>query len=69
MLGNRFRVYSLVILLIVVVSGTMTAPYAGIAAGEPTPGFGIIERIAIYAILAWVAGLAIMLLRRRDTAT
>lgn len=67
--GKRFRAYALATLLVVFLSGAMTAPYAAqIAAGEPTPGFGIIERITIYTTLAWIAGLAIAVLRRRDAA-
>jgi hypothetical protein len=47
------------------VFGALSAPYgARLAAGEPTPGFGIIERITIYASLLWVAVLAVALLRR-----
>ncbi len=76
-LGRRFRVYSLGTLALIVVFGTLTVPYAArLAAGEPTPGFGIIERIHIYGWLAWVAVLAIALMRRapsraasRTTAT
>jgi CubicO group peptidase (beta-lactamase class C family) len=76
-LGRRFRGYSLGTLALIVVFGTLTVPYAArLAAGEPTPGFGIIERIHIYGWLAWVAVLAIALMRRapsraasRTTAT
>jgi hypothetical protein len=64
-LGKRFRTYSLITLLTVVVFGTLAAPSgARLAAGEPTPGFGIIERINIYASTLWIAVLSIALLRR-----
>jgi CubicO group peptidase (beta-lactamase class C family) len=67
-LGNRFRVYSFATLLILIVFGALSAPYgARLAAGQPTPGFGIVERILIYSSLAWVAVLAIALLRRQGT--
>jgi hypothetical membrane protein len=63
-LGKRFRVYSFATLLIVIVFGAVTAPYAALLAiGQPTPGFGILERINIYSSLVWVAVLAIALLR------
>jgi hypothetical protein len=64
-LGRRFRSYSLVTLLIVVAFGALAAP-AGkrFATGEPTPGFGIIERINIYSSLLWFAVLGFALLRR-----
>ena len=64
-LGKRFRVYSLATLLTVMVFGALAAPYgARLAAGQPTPGFGIIERVNVYATLLWVAVLAIALLLR-----
>jgi hypothetical protein len=67
-LGKRFRAYSLVTLLVVIAFGALAAP-AGkrFATGEPTPGFGIIERINIYASLLWIAVLGIALLRRPAT--
>ncbi len=64
-LDKRFRIYSFATLVTVIVFGALTAPYATrIAAGQPTPGFGIIERIDVYSSLLWVAVLAIALLRR-----
>jgi hypothetical membrane protein len=68
--GKRFRAYSAATLLIVVAFGGLTAPYgARLAAGQPTPGFGILERIHVYAFLLWVAVLAVALLRRPGTPT
>jgi hypothetical protein len=65
-LGERFRVYSLATLLTVVVTGALMAPGgARLGAGQPTPGFGILERVNIYLSLLWVAVLAVALLRRR----
>ena len=64
-LGNRFRVYSFATLAVLVVFGALTAPFgARLAAGQPTPGFGILERINIYSSLLWIAVLATALLRR-----
>jgi hypothetical protein len=36
---------------------------AQIAAEQPTPFFGVMERITVYGYLTWVAALAIVLLR------
>jgi CubicO group peptidase (beta-lactamase class C family)/hypothetical membrane protein len=64
-LGRRFRLYSLGTLLTVVAFVALTAPFAArLAAGEPTPGLGIVERIGVYAWLVWVAVLSSALLRR-----
>jgi len=52
-----------------IVFGAIAATYgARLAAGPPTPGFGIIERITIYASMLWVAVLSIALLRRPQSA-
>lgn len=68
-LGKRFRIYSLGTLLTVVLFGVLAAPSGTrLAAGEPTPGFGILERINIYASLLWIAVLSIALLRRPTIA-
>lgn len=64
-LGKRFRVYSLATLAVLVVFGALTAPFgARLAPGQPTPGFGILERVNIYSSLLWMAVLATALLRR-----
>lgn len=67
-LGRRFGAYSVASLLVIIAFGAISVPFgARLAAGQPTPGFGIIERIHVYAFLLWVAVFAIALLRRRDT--
>jgi hypothetical membrane protein len=64
-LGKRFFIYSVATLLTVVLLGVLTVPFAGrLAAGEPTPGLGIVERMMIGAWLLWQSLLAIALLRR-----
>ena len=63
-LGRQFRIYSYATLLIVIAFGLMAGMYgARLAAAQPTPGFGIVERINVYASLLWVAVLSIALLR------
>ena len=45
--------------------GALAAPYgARLAAGEPTPGFGLVERISVYSSLLWIAVVSITLMRR-----
>ena len=63
-LGQRFRIYSFATLGVLVVLGAVSGYYgARLAAGQSTPGFGVVERVLIYAFLAWAATLGISLLR------
>jgi len=62
--GRRFRVYSLATIAVLLVSGTLTSLYGPrIAANQPTPGVGILERIDLAGYLVWTAVLAVALLR------
>jgi Protein of unknown function (DUF998) len=66
--GNRFRLYSIASLVILVVFGALTfrdAPKVG--ANLPTPLIGVWERINIGVFLLWVVVLALALLRVPDT--
>jgi Protein of unknown function (DUF998) len=64
--GPRFRTYSYATIVILMVFGGLTAPYAPrLAAGRSTPWMGVLERINIYAYLIWVAALAVSF-RRSD---
>lgn len=65
-LGRRFRMYSIATMVVVVAFGAWTGTYAArLAAGLPTPGMGIIERIDVYAAMLWTAVLSSALLRTR----
>jgi hypothetical protein len=65
LLGHRFRIYSYATLAALLGSGAWTGVEgAKLAAGEPTPWLGAVERIHIGAYLLWVAVLAVALLRR-----
>ena len=64
-LGKRFRLYSFATVLIVIGFGALTSTFAArLAAGEPTPGMGIVERIDVYSALLWLGVLGVALLRR-----
>jgi hypothetical protein len=60
-----FRLYSIGTLVTLLLVGMWSIFVGGaqIAAGQPTPFFGLMERITVYGYLAWVAVLAIVLLR------
>ena len=63
--GKLFRVYSLLTLLTLIVTGVwagMDGPR--IAANLPTPWLGVRERINVYGYMLWLAVLAVVLLRR-----
>src|SRR3954447_11052517 len=67
--GNRFRLYSIATMVILLAFGALTAPDApNIQANLPTPWVGVWERINIGVFLLWVVVLATMLLSARDTA-
>jgi hypothetical protein len=66
--GKRFRIYSLITMVILITFGIFTgidAPRVG--ANLPTPYVGIWERINIGVFMLWVIVLAIALLRVRQT--
>jgi hypothetical protein len=68
-LGKRFRRFSFATLLVAIVSGALTVPFAArVAAGLPTPGLGIVERIDVYSCLLWIAVLSVALLRAPRSA-
>jgi hypothetical protein len=60
-----FRLYSIgtLVTLLLVGMWSIFVGSAQIAAGQPTPFFGLMERITVYGYLAWMAVLAVALLR------
>jgi hypothetical protein len=65
LLGQRFRIYSYATLATLLGFGAWTGVEgAKLAAGEPTPWLGVVERVHIGAYLLWVAVLAVALLHR-----
>jgi hypothetical protein len=63
-LGKRFRVYSIVTIVIVLACGAVTGTYASrVQADLPTPWVGVWERISIATFMGWIAVLATALLR------
>jgi hypothetical protein len=64
--GKRFRIYSLVTFVLVLVFGALTfSEMPGIGRNEPTPLVGAWERIDIGLFLIWIVVLAIVLLRKQ----
>lgn len=64
-LGRRFRLYSFATLAVFLMTGAATFAYVSrMAAGEPTPWLGVVERVSIYGYLLWVAVFGIALLRQ-----
>jgi hypothetical protein len=62
LLGGQFRSYTYWTMTVLLLFGLMTALYVPrLAAGQPTPGMGLVERANIYAYLLWVAALAVAL--------
>lgn len=69
-LGRRFRLYSIVTLVVLVVFGVLTAlDGPRISANLPTPLVGVWERINMGAAVLWIMVLAITLLRKPAYST
>ena len=67
-LGNKFRIYSIFTILVLIVFGTLTGiDSKHIRTGEPTPLIGIWERINIGAFLVWASVLSVVLLRSKKS--
>ena len=65
--GERFRLYSIATMVILVSFGALTGlDGPRVAANLPTPWIGVWERISIGAFLLWVVVLAVALLCVRD---
>jgi hypothetical protein len=63
-LGERFRYFSIAMAVTVLVAGGYVGTTTSdVAAGDPTPWMGFVERVSYGAWLVWMAGLAIVLLR------
>jgi uncharacterized protein DUF998 len=68
-LGERFRIYSIVTLVILLATGAWNGTYvSSIQADLPTPWAGVWERITSTAYMVWVAVLATALWRPRNSA-
>ena len=68
LLGRRFRYFSYATILAIVVFGVWAGTQIGqMGENQPTPWLGIVERGSVYAIMLWVAVLAIGLLRAQKS--
>jgi|SRR5215208_1379209 len=68
LLGRRFRYYSYATILAIVVFGVLAGrQISQMGENQPTPWMGIVERGNVYAIMLWVAVLAIGLLRAQKS--
>lgn len=63
--GKKFKIYSIATILLIIGFGIIAGAQAPkIAANQPTPGLGILERINIYSYMLWIAVFSVMLMRR-----
>jgi hypothetical protein len=64
--GRRFRLYSILTIVIVILFGSLAGYVAGTestAVSQSAPWFGVMERINIYSFMLWAVVLAVLLLR------
>lgn len=63
--GVRFQLFSVVAALVVLLTGAWSFAFAErLAAGDPTPWLGLIERVSIHGFMAWNAVFALALAGR-----
>lgn len=68
-LGKRFRYFSITMMITTVAAGGYVgSTTSDVAAGDPTPWMGVVERLSYGSWLLWMAVLAIVLLRRDNYA-
>jgi hypothetical protein len=66
-LDRGFRIYSAITVVLMLAAGAVVSTQiAAIAANQPTPWMGLVERISVYGPMIWMAVFALTLLRRRD---
>ena len=64
-LGRGFRIYSTITVVLMLAAGTVVGTQiAAIAANQPTPWMGLVERVSVYGPMIWMAVFATALLRR-----
>ncbi len=67
--GRRFRTYSIVTIVAVLVAGSLTfLASPGVADNESTPWIGITERVAVFGSMLWISSLSLALWRRPHQA-
>ena len=68
--GMGFRIYSITTIVVMLVAGIVPSTQVqAIAAGQPTPWMGVIERVSVYLPVAWVGVLAGVLLTANSAAS
>jgi hypothetical protein len=66
-LGRRFRIASIGLAVAMLVGGGLSGLYGpSMAANQPTPWLGVVERVSVYGYLLWVALLAAAMWREAD---
>ena len=66
-LGRGFRLYTgLTVLAMLSAGAVVSTAIPAIAADQPTPWMGLVERISVYGPIIWLAVLALVLMRERQ---
>jgi hypothetical protein len=61
--GRFFRLFTaLTILAMLAAGGIVSTAIPAIAAGEPTPWMGLVERVSVFAPMVWMAVFAVVLM-------
>lgn len=63
--GRKFRIYSILTIIVFLASGgIMSMDVPKVATNDSTPLLGVIERIAVFSPMIWIAVLSAILLKR-----
>ena len=65
-LGRGFRLFTAVVVIAMLAAGAVVSTaIPAIAAGEPTPWMGLVERVSVFAPMVWMGVFAVVLMRER----
>lgn len=65
-LGRGFRLFTAVAVIAMLAAGAVVSTaIPAIAAGEPTPWMGLVERVSVFAPMVWMGVFAVVLMRER----
>ena len=67
-LGRRFRIFSGITIFLTLAAGAFVGTTVNaIAAGQPTPWMGLVERVSVYSPMIWLVVFALVMLQWKES--